>query len=53
VLSWVLGGVQTPTWAVLGLFALISAACFGLTMLLAGGLDVLGLGETMAVGFGL
>ena len=53
VLSWVLGGVQTPTWAVLGLFALTSVACFGLTMLLAGGLDVLGLGETMAVGFGL
>src|SRR5262249_39390076 len=53
VLSWVLGGVQTPTWAVLGLFAMISIGCFGLTMLLAGGLDVLGLGETMAVGFGL
>jgi cobalamin transport system permease protein len=53
VLSWVLGGVQTPTWGVLGLFALISAACFALTILLAGGLDVLGLGETMAAGFGL
>ena len=53
VLSWVLGGVQTPTWAVLGLLAIISGACFGLTMRLAGGLDVLGLGETMAVGFGL
>jgi iron complex transport system permease protein len=53
VLSWVLGGVQTPTWAVLGLLAIISGACFGLTMRLAGGLDVLGLGETMAIGFGL
>ena len=36
VLSWVLGGVQTPTWAVLGLLAIISGACFGLTMRLAG-----------------
>jgi iron complex transport system permease protein len=53
VLSWVLGGVQTPTWTTLGLFAVISAACLGLTMLFARGLDVLGLGETMAVGFGL
>ena len=53
VLSWVLGGVQTPTWAVLGLLAIISGACFGLTMRLAGGLDVLGLGEIMAIGFGL
>src|SRR5262245_35924994 len=52
VLSWVLGGVQTPTWTTLGLFAMISAACLGLTMLFARGLDVLGLGETMAVGFG-
>jgi iron complex transport system permease protein len=26
VLSWVLGGVQTPTWPVLGLFGLIAAA---------------------------
>jgi len=53
VLSWVLGGVQTPTWTTLGMFAVISAACLGLTMLFARGLDVLGLGETMAVGFGL
>jgi iron complex transport system permease protein len=53
VLSWVLGGIQTPTWSVLGLLALISAACLGLTMLLATRLDVLGLGETMALSFGL
>jgi iron complex transport system permease protein len=53
VLSWVLGGVQTPTWSVLGLLALISLACLGLTMLLARRLDVLGLGETMALSFGL
>ena len=53
VLSWVLGGVQTPTWSVLGLLALISLACLGLAMLLARHLDVLGLGETMALSFGL
>jgi len=53
VLSWVLGGVQTPTWPVLGLLAMISAGCLGLTLLLAGRLDILGLGETMAVAFGL
>jgi iron complex transport system permease protein len=53
VLSWVLGGIQTPTWSVLGLLALISAACLGLTMLLAKRLDVLWLGETMALSFGL
>ncbi len=53
VLSWVLGGVQTPSWPMLGLLALISAGCLGLTLLLAGRLDVLGLGETMATAFGL
>jgi len=53
VLSWVLGGVQTPSWAALGLLALISAACLGLALLLAAGLDVLGLGETMAIAFGM
>jgi iron complex transport system permease protein len=53
VLSWVLGGVQTPSWPVLGLLAVISAACLALTMGLAGRLDVLGLGETMATAFGL
>ena len=53
VLSWVLGGVQTPSWPVLGLLAAISAACLALTMALAGRLDVLGLGETMATAFGL
>ena len=53
VLSWVLGGVQTPTWPILALLAAISAACLALTLLLAGRLDVLGLGETMAIAFGL
>jgi iron complex transport system permease protein len=53
VLSWVLGGVQTPTWPILGLLAAISVACLALTLLLAKRLDVLGLGETMAIAFGL
>jgi iron complex transport system permease protein len=53
VLSWVLGGVQTPTWPILGLLAAISVVCLALTLLLAGRLDVLGLGETMAISFGL
>jgi iron complex transport system permease protein len=53
VLSWVLGGVQTPSWPILGLLAAISVACLALTMGLAGRLDVLGLGETMATAFGL
>ena len=53
VLSWVLGGVQTPTWPVLGPLALITLGCTGLALLLAGRLDVLGLGETMARAFGL
>ena len=37
----------------LGLLALLSAACLGLTLLFARGLDVIGLGETMAIAFGL
>ena len=53
VLSWVLGGVQTPTWSVLGWLSLMSAGCLGLAALLASRLDLLGLGETMATSFGL
>ena len=53
VLSWVLGGVQTPTWAGLGVLLAISAACLALAMALARRLDVLGLGETMAIAVGL
>ena len=53
VLSWVLGGVQTPTWGVLGGLALMSLGCLGLAALLASRLDLLGLGETMAASFGL
>ena len=53
VLSWVLGGIQTPTWSGIGWIALITAGCLGLAQALASRLDVLGLGETMAVAFGL
>jgi iron complex transport system permease protein len=53
VLSWVLGGIQTPTWTNLGLFALVTAGCIGIVAPFARGLDLIGLGETMATGFGL
>lgn len=53
VLSWALGGVQTPSWAELALLAALTAAALGLCLLLARGLDMLGLGEAMAEGFGL
>jgi cobalamin transport system permease protein len=53
VLSWTLGGIQTPTWHALTIFSLISAAGLALTLCFAHGLDLLGLGEAMATGFGL
>jgi iron complex transport system permease protein len=53
VLSWVLGGVQTPTWRGLLLLLVLTLGGLGLSLLLARRLDVLGLGETMAVSFGL
>ena len=53
VLSWVLGGVQTPTWRGVALLVVITLACLALAHTLARRLDVLGLGETMAVAFGL
>ena len=53
VMSWVLGGIQTPTWRTLDLLAAITLLCVGLTALLARRLDLLGLGETMAKSFGL
>lgn len=53
VLSWVLGGIQTPGPAGLALLAALTAACILLALLTARGLDLLGLGEDMARGFGL
>jgi iron complex transport system permease protein len=53
VLSWTLGGIQTPGWGGLALLAGLTAGCFLLAQRTARGLDLLGLGEAMAHGFGL
>lgn len=53
VLSWILGGMQSPSWTGVALLAVglvISAAA---ASLLAPGLDKLGLGEDMAASYGL
>jgi iron complex transport system permease protein len=53
VMSWILGGVQTPSWAGIALLLAICVGCLALSLLLADRLDVLGLGETVAASFGL
>jgi iron complex transport system permease protein len=53
VLSWILGGVQTPSWSGLGWMAAITVGSLALAQALARRLDLLGLGETMAQAFGL
>ncbi len=53
VLSWTLGGIQTPFWPELGLLALLSAGGLVLCLGLAPGLDVLGLGDEVAANMGL
>jgi iron complex transport system permease protein len=53
VLSWALGGVQTPSWGQLMALAALTAAALALCLSLARGLDMLGLGEATAEGFGL
>ncbi len=53
VMSWVLGGIQTPTWRGLGMLMLIVLACLGLVQSIARGLDLLGLGDATAQSFGL
>lgn len=53
VMSWVLGGIQTPTWRGILLLLVIAVASIGLSLLLAHRLDLLGLGEIMAASFGL
>lgn len=53
VLSWTLGGIQTPSWEGLGLLAALTAAAIAGTLQLARGLDLLGLGEEQARAFGL
>jgi len=53
VMSWVLGGIQTPGWSGLGWLALITLGCLAGTQTLARGLDLLGLGDATAQSFGL
>ncbi|MFZ4287735.1 FecCD family ABC transporter permease [Variovorax sp. HJSM1_2] len=53
VMSWVLGGIQTPAWPGLGLLALLCVASLLATAAIARGLDLLGLGSAAAQGFGL
>jgi iron complex transport system permease protein len=53
VLSWTLGGIQTPNWTGLGVLALIMVGCTCLSLLFAKGLDYIGLGEQLARSFGL
>lgn len=53
VLSWLLGGVQTPSWNTLALAFGATICCLVAALSLARGLDLLGLGETMAMAFGL
>lgn len=53
VLSWTLGGIQTPSWTGLGVLAALAAAALLLVRRLAHGLDLLGLGEEQARAFGL
>jgi iron complex transport system permease protein len=53
VLSWTLGGVQTPSWPQLVMLSGLSVGCMLLTLPIARGLDLLGLGEAMATSFGL
>jgi len=53
VLSWTLGGIQTPDMAGLLLLAGLVIAALALSLRLARGLDLLGLGEEQAFAFGL
>ena len=53
VLSWTLGGIQTPDVAGLLLLSGLAVAALALSLRLARGLDLLGLGEEQAFAFGL
>lgn len=53
VLSWTLGGIQTPDLAGLALLAALVAGGLALSLSLAKGLDLLGLGDEQAFAFGL
>lgn len=53
VLSWTLGGIQTPDWAGLAILGVLTFGCVLISLLFARGLDYLGLGEAVATSFGL
>jgi len=53
VLSWLLGGVQTPRWSEFALLAVLTVAGIALCVALSRGLDVLGLGDDVASSMGL
>jgi iron complex transport system permease protein len=53
VLSWTLGGIQTPSWAGLVVLAALTLVSLLAAQRLARGLDLLGLGEDQAHAFGL
>jgi len=53
VLSWTLGGIQTPDWTGLAGLASLSAFALCMSLPLSRGLDLLGLGEDQARAFGL
>ena len=53
ILSWTLGGIQTPTWQEFFLFMLLTIIGFILCLRLARGLDILGLGSDTARNMGL
>lgn len=53
VMSWLLGGVQTPHWHELALLAGLTAAGVAACAWLSRGLDVLGFGDDVATSMGL
>jgi len=53
VLSWTLGGIQTPGWWGVLLLGGLTALALAAVMTLAHGLDLLGLGDEQAHAFGL
>lgn len=53
VLSWLLGGIQTPSWINLLIVTILMLILLRFSLMLSQGLDLLGLGETMARALGL
>ncbi|HWK38940.1 MAG TPA: iron ABC transporter permease [Hyphomicrobium sp.] len=53
MISWTLGGLQTPTGATLALFALLTLTCLAASLMLARNLDILGFGEPTAATMGV